>query len=153
MRGFLGTGATFAADLNLLLQVAMGVALIVGAILARKRHYVAHGTCQTAVMVLNLVTIVAIMGPSFRAQVIPRLPAGLGRRYFAVASGHAFLGVLAEALGLYIVLVAGTKIVPRWMRFTNWKRWMRIELGLWWVVVLTGIWTYAWWYMAPLARR
>jgi uncharacterized membrane protein YozB (DUF420 family) len=65
-----------------------------------------------------------------------------------VASGHALLGAAAETLGLYIVLVAGTTIVPRRLRFTNWKRWMRIELGLWWVVVLTGIWTYAWWYMA-----
>jgi uncharacterized membrane protein YozB (DUF420 family) len=152
MRGFLGTGATFAADLNLLLQVAMGVALVLGALLARRGHYAAHGICQTTVLVLNLVTIVWVMGPSFSAQVIPRLPAGLGRRYFAVASGHALLGAGAETLGLYIVLVAGTKIVPRRLRFTNWKRWMRIELGLWWVVVLTGVWTYAWWYVAPLAR-
>lgn len=152
MRGFLGTGATFAADLNLLVQVAMGVALLVGARLARRGHYVAHGICQTTVMVLNLVTIVSIMGLSFREQVVPRLPAGLGRRYFAVATGHALLGAGVETLGLYIVLVAGTKIVPRRLRFTNWKRWMRIELVLWWVVVLTGIWTYASWYMAPWAR-
>ncbi|HEX4824330.1 MAG TPA: DUF420 domain-containing protein [Candidatus Polarisedimenticolaceae bacterium] len=152
MRGFLGTGATFAADLSLLLQVAMGLALVVGARLARRRLYTAHGICQTTVMVLNLVAIVWFMVPSFRGQVIPRLPAGLGRRYVAVASSHALLGAGAEALGLYIVLVAGTEIVPRRLRFTNWKRWMRIELGLWWVVVLTGIWTYAWWYLAPLAR-
>ena len=149
MRGFLGTGATFAADLNLLLQVAMGAALIAGALLARRGRYAAHGICQTAVMLLNLVTIAWIMGPSFRMQVIPRLPAGLGRRYFAVASVHGLLGAAAELLGLYIVLVAGTKLVPRRLRFTNWKRWMRIELALWWVVVLTGIWTYAWWYIAP----
>ena len=152
MRGFLGTGATFAADLNLLLQVGMGVALVVGARLARSGRYAAHGICQTTVMVLNLVAIVWIMGPSFTGQVVPRLPARLGRGYFAVASGHALLGTVAETLGIYIVLVAGTKIVPRRLRFRNWKRWMRIELGLWWVVVLTGIWTYAWWYMAPLAR-
>ena len=70
MRGFLGTGATFSADLNLLLQVAMGVALVAGALLARRRHYAAHGICQTTVMILNLVTIVWVMGPSFREQVI-----------------------------------------------------------------------------------
>ncbi|HEX4824287.1 MAG TPA: DUF420 domain-containing protein [Candidatus Polarisedimenticolaceae bacterium] len=152
MRGFLGTGATFAADLNLLVQLAMGVALIVGALLARRGRYAAHGVCQTTVMVLNLVTIVWVMGPSFRLQVIPRLPAGLDRRYFAVATVHALLGAVAEMLGLYIVLVAGTKIVPKRLRFTNWKRWMRFELGLWWVVILTGVLTYAWWYQALRSR-
>ena len=37
--GFLGTGATFAADFNLIVQLLMGVALLLGMILARRRHY------------------------------------------------------------------------------------------------------------------
>ena len=35
IKGFLGTGATFEADLNPLVQVVMGVALIAGAVLAK----------------------------------------------------------------------------------------------------------------------
>ncbi|HEX2712078.1 MAG TPA: DUF420 domain-containing protein, partial [Candidatus Acidoferrales bacterium] len=141
MKGFLGTGATFAADFNLIMQVAMGVALVVGALLARRKRYAAHAICQTAVMLLNLVMIALVMWPSFHTQIIPRLPARLGRRYYAVATGHAALGVAAELFGLYIVLVAGTSIVPRRLRFRNWKRWMRTELALWWVVVLSGVGT------------
>ncbi len=147
MKGFLGTGATFGADLNLVAQVIMGAALVAGAYLARKKRYAAHGICQTTVMLLNLVMIAQVMWPSFRTQITPRLPARLGHRYYAVATSHAALGVAAELFGLYIVLVAGTKIVPRRLRFRNWKRWMRIELALWWVAVLTGAGTYYVWYL------
>ena len=42
VNGFLGTGATFAADVNLVVQLAMGVALIGGVILAKKERYTAH---------------------------------------------------------------------------------------------------------------
>ena len=48
-KGFLGTGAPFGADLNLVVQLIMGVALIAGALLARQKRYTGHGICQTAV--------------------------------------------------------------------------------------------------------
>ena len=35
VKGFLGTGATFGADLNLVVQLIMGAALIAGALLAK----------------------------------------------------------------------------------------------------------------------
>jgi hypothetical protein len=37
MKGFLGTGATFGADLNLVVQFIMGAALVAGAALAKKK--------------------------------------------------------------------------------------------------------------------
>jgi hypothetical protein len=49
MKGFLGTGAPFGADLNLVVQLTMGVALIAGALLAKQKHYTAHGICQTTI--------------------------------------------------------------------------------------------------------
>jgi Ca2+/H+ antiporter len=55
--GFLGTGATFGADLNLLVQLIMGVSLIVGTLLAKRKRYRAHGICQTTVLLLNLLMI------------------------------------------------------------------------------------------------
>jgi hypothetical protein len=39
MKGFLGTGAAFGADLDLVVQLIMGAALIAGACLAKQRHY------------------------------------------------------------------------------------------------------------------
>jgi uncharacterized membrane protein YozB (DUF420 family) len=148
-QGFLGTGATFGADLNLVVQILMGGALIAGTLLARRKRYRAHGICQTTVLLLNLLMIGLVMWPSFQQQVRPRLSKVLHKRYYAAAAIHATLGVTAELLGLYIVIVAGTNILPQWLRFTHWKRWMRVELVLWVVVLLSGMVTYCAWYVAP----
>jgi hypothetical protein len=43
MKGFLGTWASFSADLNLLIEIAMGIALFAGGYLARAKRYAAHG--------------------------------------------------------------------------------------------------------------
>ncbi len=151
MKGFLGTGATFGADLNLLVQIAMGLALLAGMILARRKRFAAHAICQTSVMLLNLVMIALVMWPSYQ-PVMPQLPAGLGDRYYGVATAHAALGAAAELLGLYIVLVAGTKLIPERLRFKRWKTWMRTELSLWWLVILAGMGTYYVWYIEPAAK-
>jgi hypothetical protein len=144
--GFLGTHAGYRADLNLTIQVAMSIALIFGAFLARNKRFVAHGICQTVVLVLNLLMIYLLMWPSFHSHVLPRLPKRLGKRFYAVATIHGVLGILAEILGLYIVLVAGTRILPESWRFKSWKLWMRVELVLWWIVLMMGAATYWVWY-------
>src|SRR5579864_387296 len=149
MKGFLGTGATFGADLNLVVQLTMGVALAVGAVLARRRQYRAHGVCQTTVLLLNLLMIGLVMWPSFQQQVKPALSKVLHKWYYAAATIHAVLGITAELLGLYIVLVAGTNILPDWLRFKHWKWWMRTELVLWAIVLLSGVGTYCAWYVRP----
>jgi uncharacterized membrane protein YozB (DUF420 family) len=148
MKGFLGTGATFAADLNLVVQLIMGAALIAGWFLAKQKRYKAHGICQTTVLVLNLLMIGLVMWPSFQ-HVKPTLPRVLHKWYYAAAAIHGALGITAELLGLYIAIVAGTSLLPRWLRFTHWKRWMRTELVLWLSVLVTGIGTYYAWYIGP----
>lgn len=149
VKGFLGGGATFEADVNLVVQLVMAGALVAGVGLARQKRYRAHGICQTTVLLLNLLMIGLVMWPSFRRQVSPRAPKVLHKAYYAVPALHAAMGITAELLGLYIVLVAGTNILPVWMRFNNWKRWMRAEFVLWLVVVITGLGTYYAWYIAP----
>jgi len=149
MKGFLGTGATFGADLNLVVQLVMGVALLAGALLAKHKRYRAHGICQTTVLLLNVLMIALVMWPSFQQQVKPTLSKVHHKWYYEVAIIHAALGVTAELLGLYIVIVAGTKLLPRRLRFNNWKWWMRTELVLWMLVLLSGIGTYCAWYVAP----
>ena len=147
MKGFLGTQAGFGADITLVLQVVMGASLIAGAFLARARRYVLHGICQTAVLLLNLVTIASFMWPSFSLQVLPGLPKHFARRHYTVAALHGVLGGITELLGLYILLVAGTNIVPEAWRFRRWKLWMRVELALWLFVLLFGVGTYLIWYV------
>ena len=149
IKGFLGTGAPFAADVNLVMQLIMAAALIAGVIFAKRSQFKAHGICQTTVLLVNLLMIGVVMWPSFQQQVKPMLPRVLHRRYYAVAAAHALLGITAEVLGLYIVAVAGTSLLPEWLRFTNWKRWMQVEAVLWSIVLLSGVGTYYAWYVAP----
>jgi hypothetical protein len=73
IQGLLGTGGTFEADLNLVLQFLMGGALVAGALLARRKRYTAHGICQTTVLLLNLGIIGLVTWPSFQQQVTPAL--------------------------------------------------------------------------------
>jgi uncharacterized membrane protein YozB (DUF420 family) len=148
-KGFLGTGAPFGADLNLVVQLVMGVALIAGARLAKQKRYTAHSICQTTVLLLNLLMIGVVMWPSFQHQVRPALSKVLHKWYYEVAAIHAILGISAELLGLYIVIVAGTHVLPEWLRFKHWKLWMRTELVLWLLVLLGGVATYCAWYVAP----
>jgi uncharacterized membrane protein YozB (DUF420 family) len=149
MNGFLGTGATVAADLNLVVQLIMGTALITGTVLAKRKQYRAHGICQTTVLLLNLLMIGLVMWPSYQQQVKPAMSKVLHRWYFEAALVHGVLGITAETLGLYIVIVAGTNILPQWLRFSHWKLWMRAEMVLWAVVLLGGLVTYCAWYVAP----
>ena len=86
MKGFLGTGATFGADLNLVVQLIMGVALLAGALLAKHKRYKAHGTCQTTVLLLNVLMIGLVMWPSFQQQVKPALARVHHKWYYEVAN-------------------------------------------------------------------
>jgi uncharacterized membrane protein YozB (DUF420 family) len=151
MKGFLGTYASFVADLNLVVQITMGVALLAGSWLARLKRYRAHGMCQAAVLILNLFPIAFVMWPSLHQQVLPHILKRLHKRHYAIAAAHGILGAVAELLGIYILLVAGTDILPHSWRFKRWKAWMRIELVLWWAGLATGIATYLIWYL-PQAR-
>ena len=145
--GFLGTAAPRAADLTLLAESAMGLALIMGAMLARRRWYRAHGWCQSIVVLLNLVVIAAYMVPSFRRQVAPAIPADLGNSAYILAVAHGSAGLIAQLLTLYILLVAGANILPQRLRFTRYRLWMRIALALWWLVLVLGVVTYIRWYV------
>jgi uncharacterized membrane protein YozB (DUF420 family) len=146
MNAFLRSGAGLKANFNLVSQLAMGIALIGGGLLARAKHYTAHGICQSAVLLLNLIMIAVVMWPSFYGQVLPVLPRHLADRYYGAATAHGILGAIAEMLGLYIVLAVGTDILPGRLRISRLRLWMRIELVLWWVVIVSGVLTYHVWY-------
>jgi uncharacterized membrane protein YozB (DUF420 family) len=141
------------ANLTLLLEIAMGVGLFIGALLARMRRFRAHAWCQSAIVLLNLAVIVLLMIPSFRVHVSPKIPRKLGKPYYAVATAHAAIGTITEIAGLYILLAAGTSVLPEKFRITKYKLWMRTVLVLWWVVILLGLATYARWYVPHLSRK
>ena len=125
----------------------MGVGLLIGALLARRRCFRLHAWCQSTIVLLNLAVIALTMIPSFRLQVIPNIPLKLGKAYYALATAHAALGTITEIAGLYILLAAGTSVLPEKFRITKYKLWMRVVLALWWAVLLLGLATYARWYV------
>jgi uncharacterized membrane protein YozB (DUF420 family) len=94
---------------------------------------------------LNLILIGLIMLPSFRLGVLPGLPERLGQAYYSISTLHAVAGSIAQLLGLYVVLRAGTHLLPEALRFENYKVWMRAALALWWAVILLGLATYYVW--------
>jgi hypothetical protein len=111
------------------------------ALLAEQKRYTAHGICQTTVLILNLLMTGLVMWPSFQQQVKPTLSKVLHKWYYQVATIHAVLGIAAELLGLYIVIVTGSNVLPQWLRFKHWKLWMRTELVLRAIVLLGGVGT------------
>jgi uncharacterized membrane protein YozB (DUF420 family) len=143
--GFLGTGARLGSDLNLVLQLLMGFALVMGTVFARRGFYRAHAVCQSSVMLLNLVLIAVIMLPPFARDIVPGLPRRLNQAYYLLPTLHALLGTIAQFLGLYIIIRAGTNWLPERLRFQNYKAWMRTTLALWWSVIILGIATYWTW--------
>jgi len=145
--GFLGTAAPRYADAVVLLEMGMGLVLLLGAVLARRKKFRVHAWCQSTVVLLNLAIVLLVMVPSFQTRVSPKIPAKLGKHYYALATMHAVLGTVGEIAGLYIVLAAGTNLLPQRLRMTRYKFWMRGVLALWWVVLLLGLATYVRWYV------
>jgi len=120
--------------------------------LARRKHFRAHGRLQAALVLLNLVLIVSIMVPSYRRQIVPNLGLWLRDSYYGMAVIHAALGLAAQCLGLYVVAVAGTNLLPKWLQFRDYKLWMRATLALWWLAFLLGCSTYYVWYVRTPAK-
>jgi hypothetical protein len=149
----LSTAAPPYANLVLLLELLMGVALLAGALLARLKRFTQHAWCQSVIVLVNLLLIALTMLPSFRVHVAPRIPLKLGKAYYALAIAHTALGTLAEGGGLYILLAVGTSLLPARLRIRNYKLWMRTVLVLWWVVLLFGVATYARWYIPHMFRK
>jgi uncharacterized membrane protein YozB (DUF420 family) len=152
-QGLQGTVAPFYAELTLLLELAMAVGLVIGAVLARAGRFRQHAWCQSVIVLLNLAVILLTMIPSFRVHVYPKIPLRLGKAYYALATAHGALGSVTEVAGLYILLAAGTEVLPQKLRVTNYKVWMRTVLALWWLVLLLGLATYGRWYLPGLFRK
>jgi uncharacterized membrane protein YozB (DUF420 family) len=150
---FLETAAPRGANVVLILEVVMGIGLLLGARLARRRRFRQHAWCQSVIVLLNLVVVAVMMIPSFRVHVLPGVPAKLGKAYYALATMHGALGTITEFAGLYILLSAGTSLLPETLRITRYKVWMRSVLVLWWVVLLLGMATYTRWYVPNLFRK
>src|SRR5438876_2964929 len=139
--GFLGRPSTFGADLNLLVQLALGLLLLIGLLLARRSRFAAHGLCQASTLVVTLVMTAIWMAPAYHNNYGPEI-FKLGNRVTTAAAAHVVTGSVALLVGIYVVLVAGTPVIPKALRFTNYKAWMRTLIVIWWLALSLGVLTY-----------
>lgn len=144
-----GVSAPLASEVFAVLEVALAAVLLGGLFAARAGRIRLHRALQSTVILANLPIALGWMVPSYLAYVRPGVPSDLGTAYGLLPTLMLFAGGLAEALGVYILLVAGTNLLPERWRFRRYKRWMRVELVLWWAVVLLGLSTYLVWYYPP----
>ena len=147
MGAFFPDAASFVADGVALFEVAVGVMLVVGMFVIRRGHVRAHRWIQSSMVLVNIPVVLVWMLPRYLSQVLPGLVDEFGSPFYWVPTLMLVLGAIAEGLGVYIVLVAGTNLLPERWRFRRYKLWMRTELILWWSVLALGLSTYYVWYV------
>ena len=144
--GFLGTSANFAADMTLVLSLLVAAALTIGFILARRGDTRTHRVVQTVAVLTNAGLVLWLMILPFRDFVAPGVPDRLGERFFAVTTLHAVVGASAMLLGLFVVLRANG-LMPKPLRFQNYKRVMRVSYALYILATLIGVVVYLTWFV------
>jgi hypothetical protein len=136
--GLFNPNAIFLSDVNLLLQLAILVVLIVGFSLKHSRIYPKHGATMAIAVALHSISIFAIMLPSLLALT------GSWVNSFAVplvVLPHAVLGSLVEILGLYLVLTWALNHREVKVCFGK-KKFMKPTLILWLIELVIGICVY-----------
>ena len=141
-----GTYASVTSDVVAIFEIGIAVLLLAGMFLVRRGHVRLHKYIQSSMVLVNVPVVLAWMVPQYLVYVLPGVPGELNQPYYLFPTIAVFAGGLAEALGIYILLVAGTNLIPEKYRFRRYKLWMRTELGLWWTVVAVGLLTYYFWY-------
>jgi uncharacterized membrane protein YozB (DUF420 family) len=131
MAGLFGTSAPVLSDLNLLLQILIFVLLVVGGRFGRKKTKSSlqiHGRIMIVAILLNTLSILLIMGPSFFGGfdfVLEELFV-IG---FPLTLVHHFFGLVAEILGVILIFRKFGK-VRMWMRLTFFSWLLSFVLGV-----------------------
>jgi uncharacterized membrane protein YozB (DUF420 family) len=135
--GLFNPNAVFLSDVNLLLQLAILVVLILGFSLKRSRIYPKHGATMAIAVAMHSISIFAIMLPSLLALTgswVNSLAVPL------VVLPHAVLGSLVEILGVYLVLTWA--LDHREVKVCLRKKFMKPTLVLWLIELAIGICVY-----------
>lgn len=144
-QGFLGTNASLIADLALVLSLVVALTLTVGAFLAMRKRYHAHRWVQTTGVSLNILLVLLVMIGSFVKSAAPGIPQKLNEPYYYVATIHGLFGLFAFVFGTFVML-RGNQLVPRALRFRNYKLFMRTAYLGYMLVTALGVWVYVTWY-------
>lgn len=139
--GFLGTHATVLSDLTLVLILFTVILFTVGWQLARHKRYKIHRWVQTSAVIINAIVVLGVMINSFVTHILPGIPGKLLQGDYGVTTLHAVVGSIGLLLGVFVVLRAN-KLVPKSLRFKNYKLFMRTSYALYMVATLLGVVVY-----------
>jgi uncharacterized membrane protein YozB (DUF420 family) len=139
--GFLGTHAPLLSDLTLILILLSAVLFTIGWQLARHKHYEAHRWVQTTAATINAIVVLSFMVRSYIVHILPGIPAKLAQGDYAVTTVHAIIDLISLLLGIFVVLRAN-KLVPKSLRFKNYKLFMRTAYVLYILATLLGVFVY-----------
>jgi hypothetical protein len=139
--GFLGTNAPFVSDLSLVLIVLSAGMFTHGRHLARLGRYEAHRWVQTAGVAISTVVALAFMVGSFMRYILPGIPSKLLEDDYGVSTLHSAVGAMALLLGVFIVL-RGNNLVPRPLRFSNYKPFMQASYTMYMLATVLGLTVY-----------
>jgi uncharacterized membrane protein YozB (DUF420 family) len=117
------------------------VMFTVGWQLARRKHYELHRWLQTAAASLNAFVGIFVMINSFVTHILPGIPGKLLEGDYGVTTIHAVVGTIGLLLGIFVVLRANG-LVPKGLRFKNYKLFMRTSYALYMLAALLGVIVY-----------
>jgi uncharacterized membrane protein YozB (DUF420 family) len=144
--GFLGTSANLAADVTLVLMLLVAAMFTVGLVMARRRRYQVHRWIQTSAAVLNAILVLWLMVLPFRDFVLRDVGGPRPTIFYAVTTLHALFGAVAFPFGMFVTL-RGNGLVPKALKFNNYKLFMRTAYGLYMFTTLLGILVYLTWFV------
>ena len=144
--GFLGTAANFAADTTLLIMLITASLFTLGAFLAVRGRYTVHRWVQTSATTLNAIMVAWMMILPYRDFVAPGLPERLGERFYLVTTAHAILGGGALLFGIFVTM-RGNELVPKALKFNDYKVFMRTSYTLFMLATLLGVLVYLSWFV------
>lgn len=145
--GFLGTSANFASDVTLVLSLLVALILTIGVVLAVRHNYEAHRWFQTTGVILNAVLVLWMMILPYRDFVAPAAETSpLPLSAVVTTRIHGLVGTTALIFGVFVML-RGNRLVPKFLRFSNYKAFMRTAYILYMVATLIGVFVYITWFV------
>jgi len=144
--GFLGTDGNFAADATLIAMIIIALLFSYGFYLARQGKFDQHKWMQSIGGLANVILVLWLMVLPFRDFVLqdqggPRLAV-----FYGVTRAHALIGTLAVLFGLFVIL-RGHGLLPKFLRFQNYKPYMRLAYALYILNTVVGIAVYYVWFV------
>jgi len=136
--GFLTSKAPLGSDISLIVMILAAVLFTVGWRLAARKDLEAHRWVMTAAVLLNLIPVAIWMIRYFVSYALPELPARLGQSPYGLTALHALVGAVGVLLGVFVAL-RGNELVPRALRFKNYKAFMRPAYAIYMAGTVLGV--------------